>query len=203
MSWDSEIWAPCRLGEAFTLWDLGFERTTYLYAIKADRMGHKGDAMSVDRPEQLTKRHPYNVRLGAGPRPWSNCWTYEPKIKIEPPAWCWDMQDDYMFGLELKPKRNGARRKARLDYVKIHNGQPVYEMVIERTDGNERQCFDSIPTLDSYFAPIWPESVIESAKTVIEPLKTVCPTAGSGRSITFSLKKCRRVNGGRHTTCTM
>lgn len=123
MSWDSEIWAPCRLGEAFTLWDLGFERTTYLYAIKADRMGHKGDAMSVDRPEQLTKRHPYNVRLGAGPRPWSNCWTYEPKIKIEPPAWCWDMQDDYMFGLELKPKRNGARRKARLDYVKIHNGQ--------------------------------------------------------------------------------
>lgn len=35
-------------------------------------MGHKGDAMSVDRPEQLTKRHPYNVRLGAGPRPWSN-----------------------------------------------------------------------------------------------------------------------------------
>lgn len=95
-------------------------------------MGHKGDAMSVDRPEQLTKRHPYNVRLGAGPRPWSNCWTYEPKIKIEPPVWCWDMQDDYMFGLELKPKRNGARRKARLDYVKIHNGQPVYEMVIER-----------------------------------------------------------------------
>jgi len=77
-------------------------------------MGHKGDAMSVDRPEQLTKRHPYNVRLGAGPRPWSNCWTYEPKIKIEPPVWCWDMQDDYMFGLELKPKRNGARRKARL-----------------------------------------------------------------------------------------
>lgn len=178
MSWDSEIWAPCRLGEAFTLWDLGFERTTYLYAIKADRMGHKGDAMSVDRPEQLTKRHPYNVRLGAGPRPWSNCWTYEPKIKIEPPVWCWDMQDDYMFGLELKPKRNGARRKARLDYVKIHNGQPVYEMVIERPDGNERQCFDSIPALDSYFAPIWPESVIESAKTVIEPLKTVCPTAG-------------------------
>lgn len=178
MSWDSEIWVPCRLGEAFTLWDLGFERTTYLYAIKADRMGHKGDAMSVDRPEQLTKRHPYNVRLGAGPRPWSNCWTYEPKIKIEPPAWCWDMQDDYMFGLELKPKRNSARRKARLDYVKIHNGQPVYEMVIERPDGNERQCFDSIPTLDSYFAPIWPESVIESAKTVIEPLKTVCPTAG-------------------------
>lgn len=149
------------------MWDLGFERTTYLYAIKADRMGHKGDAMSVDRPEQLTKRHPYNVRLGAGPRPWSNCWTYEPKIKIEPPVWCWDMQDDYMFGLELKPKRNGARRKARLDYVKIHNGQPVYEMVIERPDGNERQCFDSIPTLDSYFAPIWPESVIESAKTVI------------------------------------
>lgn len=35
-----------------------------------------------------------------------------------------------------------------------------------------------LPTLDSYFAPIWPESVIESAKTVIEPLKTVCPTAG-------------------------
>ena len=35
-------------------------------------MGHKGDAMSVDRPEQLTKRHPYNVRLGVGPRPWSN-----------------------------------------------------------------------------------------------------------------------------------
>lgn len=50
--------------------------------------------------------------------------------------------------------------------------------ISQRPDGNERQCFDSIPTLDSYFAPIWPESVIESAKTVIEPLKTVCPTAG-------------------------
>ena len=52
-----------------------------------------------------------------------------------------------MFGLELKPKRNGARRKARLDYVKIHNGHPVYEMVIETPDRNERQCFDSIAGL--------------------------------------------------------
>lgn len=38
--------------------------------------------------------------------------------------------------------------------------------------------WETVPALDSYFAPIWPESVIESAKTVIEPLKTVCPTAG-------------------------
>ena len=94
-------------------------------------MGHKGDAMSVDRPEQLTKRHPYNVRLGAGPRPWSNCWTYEPKIKIEPPAWCWDMQDDYMFGLELKPKRNGARRKARLREL---NGAFIYRSPSSNTE---------------------------------------------------------------------
>ena len=74
-------------------------------------MGHKGDAMSVDRPEQLTKRHPYNVRLGAGPRPWSNCWTYEPKIKIEPPVWCWDMYYELTFNGDKKELYFDAYKK--------------------------------------------------------------------------------------------
>ena len=119
MNWDAEIWAPCRLGEAFTLRDLGHEKEQYLYAIKADWMGHHGDAMCVRCADDLEKTAPHNVRIGAGPRPWANCWTYEAKIKITPPAWCWDMQDDTMFGLDLKPKRNGNRRKVKLDCVKI------------------------------------------------------------------------------------
>lgn len=85
--------------------------------------------------------------------------------------------NEYKVGFSYQ-QTSGARPTV-FDEIKAATAQePVYEMVIERTDGNERQCFDSIPTLDSYFAPIWPESVIESAKTVIEPLKTVCPTAG-------------------------
>ena len=168
MNWDAEIWAPCRLGEAFTLRDLGHEKEQYLYAIKADWMGHHGDAMCVRCADDLEKATPHNVRIGAGPRPWANCWTYEAKIKITPPAWCWDMQDDTMFGLELKPKRNGNRRKVKLDCVKIHEGRPVYRIVVEKSDGDTFLHLDSIPVLDPYFAPIWPATT-EETQEVAEP----------------------------------
>lgn len=168
MNWDTEIWAPCRLGEAFTLRDLGHEKEQYLYAIKADWMGHHGDAMCVRCADDLEKTTPHNVRIGAGPRPWANCWTYEAKIKITPPAWCWDMQDDTMFGLDLKPKRNGNRRKVKLDCVKIHEGRPVYRIVVEMSDGDTFQHLDSIPVLDPYFAPIWPATT-EETQEVAEP----------------------------------
>lgn len=180
MNWDTEIWAPCRLGEAFTLRDLGHEKEQYLYAIKADWMGHHGDAMCVRCADDLEKTTPHNVRIGAGPRPWANCWTYEAIIKITPPAWCWDMQDDTMFGLDLKPKRNGNRRKVKLDCVKIHEGRPVYRIVVEKSDGDTFLHLDSIPVLDPYFAPIWPatadepEAVTEpTLEPVAEPLATV------------------------------
>ena len=168
MNWDTEIWAPCRLGEAFTLRDLGHEKEQYLYAIKADWMGHHGDAMCVRCADDLEKTTPHNVCIGAGPRPWANCWTYEAIIKITPPAWCWDMQDDTMFGLELKPKRNGNRRKAKLDCVKIHEGRPVYRIVVEKSDGDTFLHLDSIPVLDPYFAPIWPATADET-EAVAEP----------------------------------
>ena len=58
MNWDTEIWAPCRLGEAFTLRDLGHEKEQYLYAMKADWMGHHGDAMCVRSPDDLEKEYP-------------------------------------------------------------------------------------------------------------------------------------------------
>lgn len=162
MNWDTEIWAPCRLGEAFTLRDLGHEKEQYLYAIKADWMGHHGDAMSVRCANDLEKTTPHNVRLGAGPRPWANCWTYEAKIKITPPVWCWDMQDDTMFGLDFKPKKNGTRRRVKLNMVQIYEGRPVYCITVEMPDGNERKYLDSIPVLDPYFAPIWPETVTKA-----------------------------------------
>ena len=173
MNWDAEIWAPCRLGEVFTLRDLGHEKEQYLYAIKADWMGHHGDAMCVRCADDLEKTTPHNVRIGAGPRPWANCWTYEAKIKITPPAWCWDMQDDTMFGLDLKPKRNGNRRKVKLDCVKIHEGRPVYRIVVEMSDGDTFQHLDSIPVLDPYFAPIWPATADEPeavAEPALEPV---------------------------------
>lgn len=172
MNWDTEIWAPCRLGEAFTLRDLGHEKEQYLYAIKADWMGYHGAAMCVRCANNLEKASPHNVRIGAGPRPWANCWTYEPKIKITPPVWCWDMQDDTMFGLDFKPKRNGNRRKVKLDCVKIHEGRPVYRIVVEKSDGDTFQHLDSIPVLDPYFVPIWPATVEdppEIAELVPEP----------------------------------
>lgn len=168
MNWDTEIWAPCRLGESFTLRDLGHEKEQYLYAIKADWMGHRGDAMCVRCADDLEKTTPHNVRIGAGPRPWANCWTYEAKIKITPPVWCWDMQDDTMFGLDFKPKKNGTRRKIKLNMVQIYEGRPVYCITVEMPDGNERQYLDSIPVLDSYFAPIWPATTEENQE-VAEP----------------------------------
>lgn len=194
VNWDAEIWAPCRLGEAFTLRDLGHEKEQYLYAIKADWMGHHGDAMCVRCADDLEKTTPHNVCIGAGPRPWANCWTYEAKIKITPPAWCWDMQDDTMFGLELKPKRNGNRRKVKLDCVKIHEGRPVYRIVVEKSDGETFLHLDSIPVLDPYFAPIWPatadetEAVAEPAlEPVAEPLATVGKAAETVGKLTESV----------------
>lgn len=181
MNWDTEIWAPCRLGEAFTLRDLGHEKEQYLYAIKADWMGHHGDAMCVRCADDLEKTTPHNVRIGAGPRPWANCWTYEAKIKITPPDWCWDMQDDTMFGLDLKPKRNGNRRKVKLDCVKIHEGRPVYRIVVEMSDGDTFQHLDSIPVLDPYFAPIWPATTDETeavAEPTLEPVAEPLATVG-------------------------
>lgn len=166
MNWDTEIWAPCRLGEAFTLWDFGVVRTAYLYSIKADWMGDRGDAMAARFPEQLKQKHPCDLTVGAGPRPWTKCWTYEPKIKITPPVWCWDMQDDTMFGLDFKPKKNGTRRKVKLNMVQIYEGRPVYCITVEMPNGNEWQYLDSIPVLDPYFAPIWPETVIKNTETV-------------------------------------
>lgn len=162
MNWDTEIWAPCRLGESFTLRDLGHEKEQYLYAIKADWMGNRGDAMCVRCADDLEKTTPHNVRLGAGPRPWANCWTYEAKIKITPPVWCWDMQDDTMFGLDFKPKKNGTRRRVKLNMVQIYEGRPVYCITVEMPDGNEWKYLDSIPVLDPYFAPIWPETVTKA-----------------------------------------
>lgn len=173
MNWDTEIWAPCRLGEAFTLRDLGHEKEQYLYAIKADWMGHRGDAMCVRCADDLEKTTPHNVRIGAGPRPWANCWTYEAKIKITPPVWCWDMQDDTMFGLDFKSKKNGARRKVKLNVVQIYEGRPVYCVAVEMPNGNEWQYLDSIPVLDPYFAPIWPATADETeavAEPALEPV---------------------------------
>ena len=180
MNWDAEIWAPCRLGEAFTLRDLGHEKEQYLYAIKADWMGHRGDAMCVRCADDLEKTTPHNVRIGAGPRPWANCWTYEAKIKITPPAWCWDMQDDTMFGLDFKPKKNGTRRKVKLNMVQIYEGRPVYCIAVEMPNGNEWQYLDSIPVLDPYFAPIWPETVIKNTETVTNATRQEQTDPGSG-----------------------
>lgn len=182
LSWgrDTEIWAPCRLGEAFTLREFRSERTQYLYSIKASWMGQHGEGASVPNESQLEGEYQHPIRVGIGPRPWACCWTYEPKIKITPPVWCWEMQEDTMFGLELKPKRNGSRRKAKLDCVMIHKGRPVYCIVVETSDGESRRYYDSIPVLDPYFAPIWPATADETEvveeptlEPVAEPLATV------------------------------
>lgn len=166
--WDTEIWAPCRLGEAFTLREFDRESTQYLYSIKASWMGEHGDGASVWNKSQLEGEYQHPIRVGISPRPWGCCWTYEPKIKITPPVWCWKFQDDTMFGLELKPKRNGNRRKAKLDCVMIHKGRPVYCIVAETSDGESRRYYDSIPVLDPYFAPIWPTTAEETPE-VAEP----------------------------------
>lgn len=194
MNWDTEIWAPCRLGEAFTLRKFESESTEYLYSIKADWMDNHGDGASVPNKEQLEGECVHPIRVGIGPRPWTKCWTYEPIIKITPPVWCWDMQDDTMFGLDLKPKRNGNRRKVKLSCVMIHKGRPVYRIVVEMSDGNQFQYLDSIPVLDPYFAPIWPttadetEAVAEpTVEPVAEPLATVGKAAETVGKLTESV----------------
>lgn len=192
--WDTEIWAPCRLGEAFTLREFDWEKTEYLYSMKASWMGEHGDGASVRKKEQLEGEYVHPIRVGIAPRPWGCCWTYEPKIKITPPVWCWKFQDDTMFGLELKTKRDGSRRKAKLSSVMIHKGRPVYCIVVETSDGESRRYYDSIPVLDPYFAPIWPDPapvadhfrevtkmvpVTETAETVIETPQTVTNDPGA------------------------
>lgn len=156
MTWDTEIWAPCRLGEAFTLWDLGHNQLQFLYSIKADWLNRHGDANCVAVREKLLEAHPYGVRVGAGPRPWATCWNYEQKIKITPPPWCWDWAEDRRFGLKLKPRKNGNRRRVKLACAMIHKGRPVYRVVVESTEAMNFLYLDSIPALDPYFAPIWP-----------------------------------------------
>lgn len=159
MNWDAEIWAPCRLGEPFTLWDLGSEHTEYLLSIKSDWFGSQhGDASSVRVKEHLLSKYPANVRVGAGPRPWTHCWTYEPKIKITPPTWVWDYADDLSFGLEIGQKRTGARQQIRLREVGIREGKAVY-VFVKKDHEHEPDCtffLESVPLLDPYFAPIWP-----------------------------------------------
>ena len=179
-TWDTEIWAPCRLGEAFTLREFDRESTQYLYSIKASWMGEHGDGASVWNKSQLEGEYQHPIRAGINPRPWGCCWTYEPKIKITPPVWCWEMQEDTMFGLELKPKRNGSRRKAKLDCVMIHKGRPVYCIVVETSDGESRRYYDSIPVLDPYFAPIWPAADDGTPPTVyVAPEPVADPVAES------------------------
>ena len=159
MNWDAEIWAPCRLGEPFTLWDLGSEHTEYLLSIKSDWFGRQhGDASSVRVKERLLSKYPANVRVGAGPRPWTHCWTYEPKIKITPPTWVWDYADDLRFGLDIGQKRTGARQQIRLREVGIREGKAVYVFVKKDHDHEPDSTFylESVPLLDPYFAPIWP-----------------------------------------------
>ena len=73
-----------------------------------------------------------------------------------------------MFGLDFKPKRNGNRRKVKLSCVMIHKDRPVYRIAVETADGNTFQYLDSIPVLDTYFAPIWPATA-EETQEVAEP----------------------------------
>ena len=69
-----------------------------------------------------------------------------------------------MFGLDFKPKKNGTRRKVKLNMVQIYEGRPVYCITVEMPNGNEWQYLDSIPVLDPYFAPIWPETCREATE---------------------------------------
>lgn len=83
MPWDNEIWAPCRLGEKFEYIDLGNRRNGWLLSVSADWMGGRGDHCAVNQQKDLLKPHGgYNVKIGLGPRPWSKCWTFEPKTGI-------------------------------------------------------------------------------------------------------------------------
>lgn len=116
MPWDNEIWAPCRLGEKFEYTDLGNRRNGWLLSVSADWMGGRGNHCAVNRQEDLLMPHGgYNIKIGLGPRPWSKCWTFEPKIMIVPPYWIWDFSgfDADKLGIDLH-KRDGAPRKIRL-----------------------------------------------------------------------------------------
>lgn len=156
MPFDSEIWCPCRLGEPFRLYDLGYERTAWLQTVRADWQGGRGDFSAVSSPMALMKKEVYQERVGIGPRPWSNCWTCEAKIRITPPTniWEWNGVDARELGLELPPMKNGRPRKASLMWVGIRYGVPGYCVAIE---GRGRIWLDTLPALQNYFAPIWAE----------------------------------------------
>jgi len=132
MPWDNEIWAPCRLGEKFEYTDLGNRRNGWLLSVSADWMGGRGNHCAVNRQEDLLMPHGgYNIKIGLGPRPWSKCWTFEPKIMIVPPYWIWDFSgfDADKLGIDLH-KRDGAPRKIRLQSVGISYGRAIYQMQI-------------------------------------------------------------------------
>ena len=119
MPWDNEIWAPCRLGEKFEYTDLGNRRNGWLLSVSADWMGGRGDHCAVNQQKDLLKPHGgYNVKIGLGPRPWSKCWTFEPKIMIVPPSWIWDFSgfDADKLGIDLH-NRDRVPRKIRLQSV--------------------------------------------------------------------------------------
>ena len=155
MPWDNEIWAPCRLGEKFEYTDLGNRRNGWLLSVSADWMGGRGNHCAVNRQEDLLMPHGgYNIKIGLGPRPWSKCWTFEPKIMIVPPSWIWDFSgfDADKLGIDLH-NRDGAPRKIRLQSVGISYGRAIYQMQII---GGGLLYLESIPLLDHYFAPVWP-----------------------------------------------
>lgn len=160
MSWDKKIWTPCRLGERFNYMSLGQEKTGWLLSVSADWQGGHGDHTAVRSNTTLLKGGGKdNVQLGLGPRPWTNCWTFEPKICITPPPWIWEF-DGFpadRLGLELY-KRNGTPRKVRLRSVGISYGRAVYNLGVKDMPPLE---LESIPLLDPYFAPVWPRETLK------------------------------------------
>ena len=120
-------------------------------------MGGRGDFSAVSSPMALMKKEVYQERVGIGPRPWSSCWTCEAKIRITPPSniWAWDGIDATLLGLDLPPMKNGRPRRASLMWVGIRYGVPGYCVAIE---GKGRFWLDTLPAIQDYFAPIWPEN---------------------------------------------
>lgn len=62
--------------------------------------------------------------------------------------------DAKILGLDLPPMRNGRPRRASLMWVGIRYGVPGYCVEIE---GRGQRWLDTLPALQDYFAPIWPE----------------------------------------------
>ena len=164
MNWDSEIWLPCRLGEAFTLWDLGHEVKRYLYSVQPDWLGGHGDCGCVCSPAAWKNGQPYNVRVGAGPRPWTKCWNYEPAIKITPPTWIWDYNEDIRFGIFLPQKRDGTRQMIRLQSVSMRGSRAYFNFTIKGKGLGGDIHLERVAALDPYFVPVWPMPLPEPPK---------------------------------------